>query len=82
MRHIGLMSGTPRLRELVHAALCVAVVVAACMPERVEVGRDSTLEVFTAGEGGTSGMDAPRAPAGGGTSAAEGGETSSAGGPS
>lgn len=52
------MSGSSRSRELVHAVLCGALAVGACMPDRVEVGRDSTLDVPAAGEAGAVGTGA------------------------
>ena len=66
------MSGIPRLRALGHAALCVVGVVLSCMPERVEVGRDSTLDVSPAGEAG-SGASTSRAS--GGASGADAGQS-------
>ena len=56
-----------RRRALVQAALCVVVMLGACMPARVEVGRDSTLDVVTPGAAGTLGTS--------GASGADGGES-------
>lgn len=69
------MSGFPRLGGLVPVALGVAAVLVACMPGRVEVGRDSTVDVFTAGEPGAAAAGASPAEANGGASGADGAQS-------
>ena len=68
------MPAFSRSRELAAVALGALLITFACMPGRVEVGRDSTLDAPVAGEAGMLGSGGAAARGSGGASNAEGGE--------
>jgi len=69
------MAGLSRSHRLALGALSLVLLFGACMPERVEVGRDSTLDPpAAAGDAGDAGSsDAARAS--GGSSSVDGDES-------